>query len=132
MAGSIQNPSVCKAFENARTAKRKLQIAKDAFDQGAIGRVALIAMLAKVKAIETAEGAAWLPWEDALIRAGIHHGDTFQTIAEKLPSRTRNACIGRARRLGLSAPDLGRRVAKRMREQGFTPQKFNHGEYPHA
>lgn len=97
---------VAAAIKAARTPTRKVEIAKTAFDRGLIGRAEFIAAMASAKRAKTRRFKPWKPWEDAIIRDGLQHGACYETISHRLPDRTRNACLGRARRLGLCVPDV--------------------------
>lgn len=55
---------------------------------------------------------ARIPWtadEDLILRDGLAKGETFGMIGKRL-ERSRNACVGRAQRLGINQPENPRDI----------------------
>lgn len=81
----------------------KIDIAKREYDRGNITRIDLIRFIAAYNKPNSKYYSKWSPKEDAMLKKMVLNGFLFDRIGKTI-GRTREACIGRSLRLGLSHP----------------------------
>lgn len=102
--------TVLANIRKAVSGDAKRRIANRAFDAGIITRIDLMQAIQAAKSAPdrlTDSGEVWTAADDVLLHRLVSKGETFSLIAEHFGGRTRDACIGRAHRLGLKHPNGG-------------------------
>lgn len=116
IANDCTREDVLRNLARARSRTRAEQIARAAYEAQLLTRADLMrAMLAAKKLPELRAASRWdvggqadTDWthdEDQLLIELVKRGDSFASIANHYVDRTRDACLGRAYRLGLRHPD---------------------------
>lgn len=116
---SYKREDVLRNLAKARTRERAKAIADAAHEAGLITRLDLMRAVMGAKKLPSAKalnrwdiggpaGDDWTHEEDQLLKELVQRGDSFASIANHYVDRTRDACLGRAHRLGLRHPDGSR------------------------
>lgn len=116
IANDCKREDILRNLAQARTQDRAREIAKAAHDAGLITNIDLMRALSAARKLPTkqaakrwnigeASGDEWTADEDELLAELVKRGDTFAEIAAHYVDRTRDACLGRAYRLGLQHPN---------------------------
>ena len=101
--------TVLRNIGKATSAEAKRRIARMAYEAGIITPADLMVALQSANQIERQALEDWSPGEDALLTKLVRGGEGYEEISHHFKNRTRDACLGRAFRIGLAEPRSGPR-----------------------